>query len=127
MLFNSVEFLIFLPIVLAAYYMMRLRAQNLFLVGASYFFYGWWDWRFCGLLLFSTLLDYFCAVAMERPGARKRAFLWVSLVGNLGVLGFFKYFNFVNDSLRAVLGCLSIEYAASGLSILLPDEEQLMA
>jgi alginate O-acetyltransferase complex protein AlgI len=62
MLFNSIEFALFLPLVFAAYWIIgaqRVRAQNLLIVGASYFFYGWWDWRFLSLIAFSSLIDYF--------------------------------------------------------------------
>ena len=72
MLFNSLPFLIFLPCVVAGYYLLRWRAQNVFLVAASYFFYGWWDWRFCSLLAFSTFLDFTCALGMERAPAKRR-------------------------------------------------------
>ena len=98
MLFNSFEFLIFFPLVLALYYALSLRGQNLWLLLASYFFYGWWDWRFCSLLAFSTVLDYFCALSMARWPKRKRIGLTVSMVASLGILGFFKYFNFSGQS-----------------------------
>ena len=92
MLFNSAVFFLFLPIVLAGYYCLSRRAQNHWLLVASYFFYGYWDWRFLSLILISTVVDYVVAqrlAASEDPRARKR---WVtlSLVTNLGFLGVFK-------------------------------------
>jgi alginate O-acetyltransferase complex protein AlgI len=94
LLFNSITFFLFLPIVFAIYWAIRgrLRLQNAFLVLSSYVFYGWWDWRFLGLIIFSTLVDY--TVAKHASKVR----LGVSLVANLGVLGFFKYYNFFIES-----------------------------
>jgi D-alanyl-lipoteichoic acid acyltransferase DltB (MBOAT superfamily) len=97
MLFNSVEFAIFLPIVLAVYYLLPHRGQNRFLLLASCLFYAAWDWRFLFPLLFSTIIDYYSASRMETliiAGAPKSAlkkYLILSVVTNLGLLGFFKY------------------------------------
>ena len=121
MLFNSLEFALFLPVVLAIYYCLATRAQNLMLVVVSYFFYGWWDWRFLALLAFSTLLDYCCALGMEATrGKRRRWWLVASVCGNLGVLGFFKYFNFFADSAKTVLDSLGLQAHTTTLSIVLP-------
>lgn len=126
MLFNSLEFLIFLPIVLALYYALPHRGQNVFLVFASCFFYASWDWRFLLPLLFSTTIDYFCASRMERsfergePVAARKRYLVFSLVTNLGLLGFFKYFNFFVDSLHAVLSTVGIEVSLPTLRVILP-------
>ncbi len=104
MLFNSAEYLLFLPFVLAVYLLLRrvgLGAQNLWLLIVSYVFYGWWDWRFLGLLFGTTLNDYLVGLALakvENPRYR-RALLALSIGVNLGVLGFFKYFNFFVESL----------------------------
>ena len=95
MLFNSVEYAVFLPIVAGIYYCLEKRLQNLFLIAASLFFYGWWDWRFCALLVFSIALDYTCALRLVGAGSRAKYYLWLSLGGNLGVLGLFKYFYFL--------------------------------
>jgi D-alanyl-lipoteichoic acid acyltransferase DltB (MBOAT superfamily) len=122
MLFNSLAFLIFLPIVLAIYYALPRRGQNVFLLLASYFFYGWWDWRFCSLLFISTIIDYFCGLAMENsedPKHRKRV-LTVSLCANLGILGFFKYFNFFTESAAELLGKLGMQASPFLLDIALP-------
>jgi len=97
MLFNSIDFAVFFPIVFFLYWFgtrRNLRLQNLLIVAASYVFYGWWDWRFLSLLLFSSLLDFGIGLGLARqshPG-RRRALVTVSLVANLGLLGVFKYF-----------------------------------
>src|SRR5436190_21832736 len=102
MLFNSVVFFLFLPTVFALYYAVRDRRwQNPILLVASYIFYGAWDYRFCGLLLGTSLLDYWTGLRIDSTTdpRRKKFFLAISLTGNLGVLGFYKYFNFFADSL----------------------------
>ncbi len=116
MLFNSVAFFIFLPIVFGLYWALRgsLRSQNAFLVASSYVFYGWWDWRFLGLIIFSTVLDY----CLSRNMTKAR--LWLSLLGNLGVLGLFKYYNFFVDSWVNAWGALGVEMHASTMQIILP-------
>ena len=103
MLFNSPEFLLFLPIVFGLYWFVvqrSLRAQNVFLVLASYVFYGWWDWRFLGLIAFSTVVDYFVGLRIEAATEKraKKQWLAVSLIVNLGLLAYFKYANFFIDS-----------------------------
>ncbi len=105
MLFNSAAFALFLPVMLAAYWLLRGRARRVALLAGSYFFYAWWDWRFLGLLVFSTLLDYSLARAIDRRTCvvARRRLLTVSLVANLGVLAAFKYFDFFRDSFAA--GC----------------------
>ena len=116
MLFNSVAFFLFLPIVFAIYWAIQrsLRLQNTFLVLASYIFYGWWDWRFLGLIIFSTLLDYTLSRNMNKVK------LWLSLIGNLGVLGFFKYYNFFLESWIDAWGSIGVEMYASTMKIILP-------
>ena len=99
MLFNSLEFLFFLPVVFILYWFVfknQLRAQNLLLLVASYIFYGWWDWRFLSLIIGSTFLDYFVALALQKNDSslKRKYLLGLSLLGNLGMLGFFKYYNF---------------------------------
>ena len=103
MLFNSLEFFIFLPLVFILYWFVfkkHLKTQNTLLLIASYVFYGMWDWRFLSLILLSTIVDYFVGLkinALEQKSKRK---LWlsVSVIFNIGLLGFFKYFNFFVDS-----------------------------
>ena len=123
MTFNSVEFALFLPLVVALYWQLGLRGQNRFLLVASYVFYGWWDWRFLGLILASTVIDYTINLLMEARDdddrARKRLML-TSIVANLGILGTFKYFDFFADSLSSSLDDLGISWAAPSLGILLP-------
>ncbi|MBC8204199.1 MBOAT family protein [bacterium] len=108
MLFNSWEFLVFLPLVLFVYYSVNHKIQNRFLLLASYFFYGSWDWRFLSLLLISTIVDYVAGINIQKsndPKIRKR-FLWLSVCTNLGILGTFKYFNFFVDSFRDLISAL---------------------
>ena len=99
MIFNSLEFLALLFIVFNIYWLTgrdNVRTQNALLVVASYIFYGWWDYRFLSLIFISSLVDYIVGQNLERsksPGKRK-TLLIISLAANLGLLGFFKYFNF---------------------------------
>lgn len=110
MLFNSVEFWVFFPACLAAFWAAPPRWRNLVLLVASYVFYGFWDWRFLGLILLSTGVDHACALAIHRATRRvaKRRFLLISLVVNLGVLGFFKYANFFADSFAVAIAGLGL-------------------
>lgn len=122
MLFNSLAFALFLAVVLPTYHALPKRAQNGFLVGVSYLFYGWWDWRFLGLLWVSTLVDFWASRRIHRsddPGQRRIA-LGISLGVNLGILGFFKYFNFFVDSFAATLDALNIPVGTGLLHIVLP-------
>src|SRR5947209_5686747 len=92
MTFTTLTFLIFLGLVFTLYWSVRGRqAQNLILVLASYFFYGWWDWRFCGLMLASSLLDYAVGLGLDRSEVprRRKALLAIAMCGNLSMLGFF--------------------------------------
>jgi alginate O-acetyltransferase complex protein AlgI len=97
-LFNSLEFFLFLPIVFLLYWFVfnkSLRLQNLLVLVASYFFYGWWSWKFLCLLALSTLLDYIYGFWVASPNNKKaKLFLWLSIINNLGILGLFKYYNF---------------------------------
>jgi D-alanyl-lipoteichoic acid acyltransferase DltB (MBOAT superfamily) len=122
MVFNSLTFLIFLAVVLTAYYRLQQRGQNLLLLAASYVFYGWWDWRFVSLLLFSTFFDYWCALWIEgQPSpAKRKLFLSFSMMINLGVLGVFKYFNFFADSLGHVLAFFGMKASFPVLHVILP-------
>ena len=98
MLFNSFEFLLFLPVVFVLYWFVfnkTLFWQNLLVLVASYFFYGWWSWKFMLLLALSTFLDYVYGFYVASPDKRKaKIFLWLSIINNLGILGVFKYYNF---------------------------------
>lgn len=125
MLFNSLEFFIFLPIVFALYWLIgntRIKQQNLLIAIASYVFYGWWDWRFLFLILFSSLVDYTIGLKLnsqDQPSKRK-ALLWVSICVNLGFLGFFKYYNFFVDSLVDSFTFFGGELSMNTLNIILP-------
>ena len=121
MLFNTFEFVVFLVAVLGLYYCLALRAQNLMLIAASYLFYGWWDWRFCALLLGSTVVDYTVARLMSgRSDKARRRLLVLSLTVNLGILAVFKYFDFFIESATRMLNALGLESNPVLLSILLP-------
>jgi alginate O-acetyltransferase complex protein AlgI len=122
MVFNSLHFVWFFIVVYAAYRLLPHRAQNWLLLVSSYYFYAAWDWRFLGLLVASTLVDFTCARAIERSSApaRRRALLGLSLGFNLTLLGFFKYFNFFADNLHAVFGALGWQADVVTLRILLP-------
>lgn len=122
MIFNSWEFLLFFVVVFALYASVRLRWQNLLLVVASYFFYGWWDWRFLSLLAVSTVVDYCVGRALEKTqeDGRRKALLLLSVFTNLGILGFFKYCNFFVESAVGALTTLGLEAHAPTLQIVLP-------
>src|SRR5688500_20022891 len=98
MLFNSGIFLQFFAAFLLLYWVVRnhLRARNILIVLASYLFYGWWDYRFLGLIVFSSVLDYFVGLGIARQNEPRRRKLWLtaSIVAKLGILGFFKSFDF---------------------------------
>jgi D-alanyl-lipoteichoic acid acyltransferase DltB (MBOAT superfamily) len=122
MLFNSLHFLWFFVVVYAVYRILPHRAQNWLLLVASYYFYAAWDWRFLGLLIASTLVDYTCALALDRTTAarRRRLVLLLSLGFNLTLLGFFKYFNFFADNLHTIFGALGWTVDFVTLRVLLP-------
>lgn len=125
MLFNSIDFAIFLPIVFVLYWILKkdLRLQNLLLLSSSYFFYGCWDYRFLFLLIFSTLLDYFTGLMMSREGIKmnhKRFWFWLSVGVNLGFLGIFKYYNFFVESFQDSLSILGIQVNVNTLNVILP-------
>ncbi len=98
MLFNSFEFLIFLPLVFALYWSVfnrSLKWQNALILIASYVFYGWWSWRFMGLLMLSTAIDFAYGFGVASTNRQKaKLFLWLSIINNLGILAVFKYYNF---------------------------------
>ena len=125
MLFNSLEFAIFLPIVFLLYWFVfnkSLRNQNILIAVASYIFYGWWDYRFLALILFSTLVDYFIGVSLgkEENLNKRKILLLVSVLVNLGFLGFFKYYNFFLDNFKSAFTFFGSEINANSLNIILP-------
>ncbi len=122
MVFNSLIFLVFLAVVLVLYYRLNHRSQNVMLLAASYFFYGWWDYRFLALLIFTTLFDFACALQIDaetRPGRRKR-WLAASITANMTVLGIFKYYNFFSSSLESALAPFGIHPGFPMLHVILP-------
>ena len=125
MLFNSIDFAVFLPIVFILYWALgsnKIKEQNLLLFLVSYVFYGWWDWRFLSLIFFSTLVDYTIGVSLKtnnKPGQRK-VLLWASIIVNLGFLGFFKYYNFFLDNFISAFTFFGGSFTASSLQIILP-------
>ncbi len=125
MLFNSLDFAIFLPIVFLLYWFVtqkNLKLQNFLIVLASYVFYGWWDWRFLSLIFFSTIVDFTVAKQLMKTDntKRRKVLLWTSIGVNLGFLGFFKYYNFFLDNFVSAFSFFGNEIQASSLSIILP-------
>ncbi|SDH02697.1 MBOAT family O-acyltransferase [Psychroflexus sediminis] len=125
MLFNSIEFSIFLPIVFILYWFVtkrNLSLQNSLIVIASYIFYGWWDWRFLSLIIFSTLIDYTIGLQLKREEnqLKRKILLWTSIIVNLGFLGVFKYYNFFLDSFYDVIPGLQVVLGFNTLDIILP-------
>lgn len=125
MLFNSIEFAIFMPVVFGLYWFVtqrNLKIQNALLLVASYVFYGWWDWRFLSLIVFSSFVDYFVGVRLGKTEdkVKRKALLLVSILVNLGFLGFFKYFNFFAESFADAFTLLGQPIQPSRLNIILP-------
>ena len=124
MLFNSISFAIFLPIVFVLYWLLNknYRWQNLLLLIASYYFYMCWDWRFGFLLMFSTVLDYYTGLRLHENNSEKsrKFWLWLSIGINLGFLGFFKYYNFFIDSFTDLLLNFGVKVNPWTLNIILP-------
>ena len=125
MLFNSIEFFIFLPIVFTLFWSIQsysLRAGNCILLGASYLFYGWWDWRFLSLIAISSLADFLIGqgIASIQTERTRRGLLFASLLVNLGILGFFKYFNFFIDSLVSLHPYIEEQIGYNTLNVILP-------
>ena len=125
MLFNSIDFAVFLPIVFILYWFVtnkNLKLQNLLIVVASYLFYGWWDWRFLSLILFSTLVDYTVGQKLrnEENQLKRKVLLWTSILINLGFLGFFKYYNFFLDNFITAFSFFGQDIQANSLNFILP-------
>lgn len=125
MLFNSIDFAIFLPVVLILYWFVfnrNLRIQNLLIVIASYFFYGWWDWRFLSLILFSTIIDFSVGMGLKNQEnkIKRKLLLFCSIFVNIGLLGFFKYYNFFIDNFVTAFSLFGKEIKANSLNIILP-------
>lgn len=125
MLFNSLNFSIFLPIVFLLYWFAtkrEVKLQNVLLLVSSYFFYACWDWRFLFLLIFSTLLDYFTGIKMSDAKNKnsKKFWFWLSISINLGFLGVFKYYNFFAESFASALDSVGLHVNPWTLNVILP-------
>ncbi len=126
MLFNSIDFLIFFPIVFLFYWFLAerhsIKVRNAFLVVASYVFYGWWDWRFLILIVISSFIDFYIGkILYTASGKRKRRLLLLmSLTANLGILFYFKYSNFFIESFCSAFTFFGKELQYSRLNIILP-------
>lgn len=126
MLFNSLEFAIFLPVIFILYWFVahrNLKVQNALLIAASYFFYGMWDWRFLSLIAFSSLVDYCVGILMKKYDnvqRKRKLLLFASIAINIGFLGFFKYYNFFVDSFSQAFTLFGEHIATNRLNIILP-------
>jgi alginate O-acetyltransferase complex protein AlgI len=122
MLFNTFHFAYFFAILFPLYWSLRHRPQNYLLLAASYYFYACWDPRFLALLVLSTVMDYACGLALDRIEAprKRKLFVALSMALNLGMLGYFKYFNFFAESLQAALARAGVHVALSHLEVVLP-------
>ncbi len=125
MLFNSIEFLVFLIVVFASYWFIfakKIKLQNLFILVVSYIFYGWWDWKFLSLIFISSVVDYIVGLELFKTEIKKKRklLLIISIIVNLGFLGFFKYYNFFIDSFIDAFAMFSINIEPSSLNIILP-------
>ena len=125
MFFNSIEFAVFLPIVFLLYWFVvngTIKSQNVLLLIASYIFYGWWDWRFLGLIILSSIIDYKIGLSIHSTNdqSKRKKLLYLSLFVNLGFLGFFKYYNFFIDSFSQAFSFFGQDINPDRLSIILP-------
>ncbi len=125
MLFNSIDFAIFLPIVFILYWFVfykNISHQNLLITLSSYVFYGWWDWRFLSLIAFSTGVDYIVGNQLSKVNNsnHRKALLLTSVIVNLGLLGFFKYYNFFLENFIEAFSFFGYSIASNSLNIILP-------
>jgi alginate O-acetyltransferase complex protein AlgI len=124
MLFNSIDFAVFLPLVFSIYWLLnkRLKLQNLLLLLSSYLFYGYWDWRFLSLIIFSSLVDYTIGIALSKEIkiTKRKCFLWISIIVNIGFLGFFKYYNFFLDNFISAFSFFGSNFSINSVNIILP-------
>ena len=125
MLFNSIDFGIFFPIVFLLYWVFfknNILLRNVFLIAVSYLFYGWWDWRFLSLIVISSLIDFIAGnkIFTAQKKSTKKQWLLLSLIINLGFLGFFKYHNFFIDSFVSAFSFFGQTFNGPQLNIILP-------
>jgi len=124
MLFNSIDFAIFLPIVFMLYWFVNrsISSRNFLIVVSSYVFYGYWDWRFLSLILFSTIVYFVVGLGISKYKnvTKRKLLLWISIIVNLGFLGFFKYYNFFLENFVEAFSLFGTQIQASSLNIVLP-------
>ena len=124
MLFNSLEFAVFVPIIFILYWSFRssLSVQNYILLIAGYVFYGWWDYRFLSLIFISSFIDYIISLRLSKTDVirSRKLLLAASIVLNLGMLGFFKYFNFFTQEFSRVFTFFGVSIEGIALDIILP-------
>lgn len=122
MLFNSFDFLVFFVVVFLVQLVLPHQVRNRFLLAASCYFYACWDWRFLGLMACSTGIGYFCSHRIEysHNPSERRIFLTASVVANLAILGFFKYFSFFSESLQQLAQTAGWELGKFSLHVVLP-------
>jgi alginate O-acetyltransferase complex protein AlgI len=124
--FVSLEFLVFFSVVFGLYYFLTHRQQNYLLLAASLLFYGWWDWRFVGLLVATSCMDFYCARWVDpyrhhsKTLTQRKRILILSLIGNLSVLAIFKYYNFFIESLLRMAGLFHVSLSFPLLRVILP-------
>ena len=126
MLFNSIEYFLFLPLFFALYWTLAkystIRTRNIFILAGSYVFYGWWDWKYLILIIISSFIDYSVGIGISRNESKKikKRFLYLSLAANLGMLGYFKYSNFFIENFAELLQSIGFNPNISSLEIILP-------
>ena len=125
MIFNSIDFGLFFPLVFFLFWIVfknTIKARNIFLIAVSYFFYGWWDWRFLSLIVISSVIDFIAGnkIFGETDKNKRKIWLSFSLITNLGFLGFFKYYNFFIDSFVDAFSIFGQDIGTSNLDIILP-------
>ena len=122
MLFNSLQFLIFFPIVVTIFFLLPQKKRWILLLIASYYFYMCWKVEYIVLIIISTLIDYFVAQQMDKlkEKAKKKKWLYLSLISNLGILFGFKYFNFINENVQSFFDHFNVFYNVPAFEVLLP-------
>ena len=122
MIFNSLTFLVFIALFIPIYFSLKGRSRLLWALAGSYLFYGWWDWRFLSLIAISTMVDFYLGAAMqkEEEETKRKRLLMMSMVLNLGFLGFFKYFGFFTESFVTMLQGFGLNPSIHMLKIILP-------
>lgn len=122
MLFNSIPFFIFLPIVFGVYWILskKVKIQNLWVFAASYVFYGWWDWRFLILIVLTTALSFWSGILISKYRKKGKVICGINIIINIGILCYFKYFNFFADNLKLIFGQIGYQLDWFTIDVLLP-------